>query len=274
MNPDLASRIHNLHTHSYRCKHATGDVEDYARLLLERGGRTFGMADHTPLPDGRWADVRMGMEELEDYCAKTRGAKAKFPELEIHLGMECDYAPEYFSFYREELLGRHGLDYLIGAGHYFPLDGDWHNSFTQIKEARALRAYVTALCEMMESGLFLFIAHPDLFGCGYLHWNPELEAATEDLLDAAEETGAALELNAAGYGKHWRGHGELRPHPYPWEPFWERVAARGISTVISLDAHSPKDYFQGLERAWALSLRLGLKLVDPVGLMKGSKPKS
>ncbi|GIS37509.1 MAG: hypothetical protein Ct9H90mP9_5390 [Pseudomonadota bacterium] len=69
--------------------------------------------------------------------------------------MECEYFPEFHHFYEDELLGRRGYDYLIGAGHYTPLEGSWQNSFANMDQPKMLNAYSRHLAEIMESGLFL-----------------------------------------------------------------------------------------------------------------------
>ena len=35
----------NYHTHTYRCKHATGDVIDYAKAAIEADLTTLGMSE-------------------------------------------------------------------------------------------------------------------------------------------------------------------------------------------------------------------------------------
>ena len=59
--------LHNFHTHTYRCKHAEGDVEDYCRVAVEQGMSTLGFTDHTALPDDRWVSLRMYYAELPEY---------------------------------------------------------------------------------------------------------------------------------------------------------------------------------------------------------------
>ena len=44
----------NYHTHTYRCQHASGDVEDYCEAAVEQGLQVLGISDHTALPDDRW----------------------------------------------------------------------------------------------------------------------------------------------------------------------------------------------------------------------------
>ena len=44
----------NLHTHTYRCKHASGTVDDYCREAVKAGISILGFAEHTPFPDGEY----------------------------------------------------------------------------------------------------------------------------------------------------------------------------------------------------------------------------
>ena len=50
---------HNFHTHTFRCKHAKGDVADYCEMAISRGMKTLGISDHSALPDDRWLGGRM-----------------------------------------------------------------------------------------------------------------------------------------------------------------------------------------------------------------------
>ena len=61
--------IKNYHTHTYRCQHASGDVEDYCQAAVEQGLQVLGISDHTALPDDRWPNVRMAFSDLPDYTA-------------------------------------------------------------------------------------------------------------------------------------------------------------------------------------------------------------
>ena len=48
-----SQHIHNFHTHTYRCKHAAGDVADYCKAAVGFGMKTLGFSDHSALPDDR-----------------------------------------------------------------------------------------------------------------------------------------------------------------------------------------------------------------------------
>lgn len=80
---DILSILHtmnNYHTHTWRCKHASGTVSDYAREAEKAGINILGISDHTPLPDNRWLRVRMEMNELDPYLSEIDTAAEEFPD--------------------------------------------------------------------------------------------------------------------------------------------------------------------------------------------------
>ena len=99
-------KITNHHSHTFRCKHAQGDAVDYVRHAFQGGASVYGISDHAPIPDGRYPEVRMAMEELDSYKNAVRKAQSEFPKVKVLLGMECEYFPEFHAFYEDELLGQ------------------------------------------------------------------------------------------------------------------------------------------------------------------------
>jgi histidinol-phosphatase (PHP family) len=53
----------NWHTHTARCKHASGSVADYCAAAVAQGLADLGISDHPPFADGRWQSVRMDISE-------------------------------------------------------------------------------------------------------------------------------------------------------------------------------------------------------------------
>lgn len=248
-----------LHTHTYRCQHASGDAPDYARVAAAGGCQVLGISDHTPLPDHRWSDVRMHLDQLDGYEAAIASARREHPRLTILKALECEWMPEYAAFYREELLGRRGYDYLIGAGHYIEMDdGRWKGSFENLCTPDTLRRYATLLTALMEARLFAFVAHPDIFGICNPRWTADTAACARDICAAAAATGTPLELNAYGLRKPKVDGSEGRRPGYPWPPFWEVAAAHGVRVVLNSDAHRPQDVLHGHAELSAIRDRFGL----------------
>ena len=252
----------NYHTHTYRCKHATQDVSAYCQAALDQGLSVLGLSDHTALPDNRWPHIRMLIEELPGYCKAVDDATQRFPALTVLKGAECEYAPEYDSFFRETLLGEHQFDYLIGAAHYFPFNGEWIGSYGGADTVAGLRAYTDYFIESMESGLFAFMAHPDLFGNCYLSWDENTIEASRDIFTAAAALRVPLEINGYGLRKEKIETPEGRRRMYPWLPFWELASEYDIEVIVNSDAHRPEDITGKMAEATEIGKQYGLAFAD------------
>ncbi len=257
--------MNNYHTHTWRCKHASGTVLDYAEEARNAGIGILGMSDHTPLPDGRWSSVRMDMEELDPYLEEIKTAVKAVPEVSILKGLECDWALEYRNFYTEELLGKKNLDYLIGSVHWFPYNGEWL-SLGQIDTFRQLYAYAGHVIKAMESGLFSFIAHPDAFGISYGPWDDNARSCALDIVTAAKELGVILEINGYGLRKPEITTDEGTRRMYPLRGFWETAGEVGITAICSSDAHRPEDVAASFEGTEKIAADFGIKTTEELPL--------
>ena len=260
--------MNNYHTHTYRCKHASGDVPDYVEAARAAGLGRLGFSDHVPLPDGRWPANRMGMEELPGYLGAVRQARRaeegrRDRPLDILLGLECEWSPDYDTYLRDELLGEAGVDYLVSGTHFYLQDGGWEDA-AAIVSAPGLAAYARHLERSLESGLFSFVAHPDLFCMGYLAWDGNAQACARDVLAAAAASGLPVEINGYGMRKpKVPGRGGAR-FPYPHESFWDLARDYDIRVILSSDAHRPVDVAAGLGEGRAMAETRGLSLAEIV----------
>ena len=254
---------HNFHTHTFRCKHAKGDVADYCEMAISRGMKTLGISDHSALPDDRWLGGRMNYVDLPEYTSVIDRAKKTYPELRIVKGMECEYIPEQQAWYEDELLGEYEFEYLIGAAHFFlDKNEEWVPTYGGTNSARSLIEFGKYTARMMESGMFDFIAHPDVFGNCYEKWDTNCTACARDIMAAAQETGVALEVNALGIRKQTAKSPD-NPYPlYPWLPFWEEAAEFDIKVIVNSDAHRPEDLQGKTAAAFQIIEDLGLKHID------------
>jgi histidinol-phosphatase (PHP family) len=258
----------NLHTHTYRCGHAIGEAVEYADAAARHGLRILGFSDHAPLPDGRWSDMRMRMDQLDGYVAAVQAARRAHPGLRILLGLECEFLPAYAAFYADEILGRRRFDYLIAGCHYTPIDGGWIPSFDGIDTPARLRAYADYAIATMASGLFAFLTHPDLIGCSNPRWTTDTAACARDICQASVALQVPLEINSYGVRKPWIA-GQDGPRPaYPWNPFWQVAGDCGVQVVLSSDAHRPQDIDAGYAAVAGLRDRYGLREARLPGILE------
>ena len=221
----------------------------------------LGFSDHTPLPDNRWPEVRMPLCELSEYVSEIEEAQEKYNEIRIVKGAECEYAPEYLNFYKEELLGEYQFEYLVGGAHYFPFRGEWVNCYGADNSKRHLIAYSDYLITSIDCDLFAFIAHPDLFSRFYHKWDNEAIACSRAILDAASDKGRILEINGYGYRKGLVTTEEGLRRPYPSDSFWALASEYNVSVIINSDAHKPEDV-DDFGEGFALAESLGLEIKE------------
>lgn len=236
----------NLHTHTWRCKHASGTVSDYCREAVQQGIQILGISDHSPFPDGEHANSRMDYSELDAYISEINEARSKFPDLTILSGLEIDWIDKYGAeYYRDKFLGEAGLDYLIGGVHFIsdPQTGEqiWKPSrpFTQ----KIVELYVQQAKSLMESGLIDYFAHPDIMTELVPDWTENIESAYRDIIQMASDLNLPIEINANGMRKNKIETSSGPRWRYPNPHFWKLVAdcTPNIQIVIGSDAHHPID---------------------------------
>lgn len=252
--------LKNYHTHTVRCKHATGTVADYIEAGIKLGMTEIGISDHTPLPNERWLSARMPMKDLGDYIEEIDLAIEKYPQIKILKAAECEYAPEYEAFYNEVLLQEHSFDYLVGGVHYVPYHGSWLGCGELTP--RHLGAFAKYTIESMESGLFSFMAHPDVFGYAGLSWDDNCVACSKDIFIAAQELNMVLEINGYGLRKQELKTPDGYRRPYPLSQFWELAQEYDIKVICNSDAHQPQDIAANIDEALMIAEENNLVLAD------------
>ncbi|MDD4099436.1 MAG: histidinol-phosphatase [Lentisphaeria bacterium] len=255
----------NFHTHTRLCKHASGWIDDYCQAALSQGVTVLGFSDHTPYPDGRWHGVRMSLEELPAYAGAIAQAKGSHPGLTVLGGMECEHVTEYTDFFRETLLGQFGLDYLVGTLHAYLYHGEWTALYGKGITDDQLAAYADHFAAAIHSGLYAFIAHPDLFGVSLRGWSPAAEACSRTIIKAAATCQVPLEINAYGLRKKTIEDEDGPRRQYPLRRFWEIAAEYShLTVVVNSDAHAPQDVWGNTDEALDLARALNLRVVNDI----------
>lgn len=222
--------IANYHTHTWRCNHAEGTEEEYVHAAMERGLKILGFSDHTPypFPQSYVSTLRMRMSQYDDYVETILGLKEKYAgKIEIHLGLETEYYPEYFPELMEKLRDS-PLEYLILGQHYVgdEISGPYSGEATE--DVQILRSYCRQAMDAMNTGLFTYFAHPDLIR---FVGDPEVyRHYITELCQEAKSCQIPLEINLLGLRqKRW----------YPNGKFWEIAGEVGCQAVLGMDAHAP-----------------------------------
>lgn len=253
----------NYHAHTWRCKHASGTEEEYVRQAIDEGFRIFGFADHSPWPykSGFESRIRMTLAQFPDYERTVRALAEKYKEqIYIPLGLECEAFPEYFGWLRDFKAAH--LDYVIMGNHYALNDENGGLYYGRCAEPAHVLDYAKNTISGLRTGLFNYLAHPDLYCRNYARFDESCAAAARDICQAAKALDIPLEYNLLGLSN--RAMDDARGVlGYPCAGFWEIAAETGCKAIIGLDAHrtieiTHRDLYERAERFLA---GLGLEIL-------------
>ena len=252
----------NYHTHTYRCKHANGTDEEYVKAAIESGFETLGFTDHTPWKyDSNYvSSIRMETTEIDEYIFSLKELRAKYKEqIDIKIGLECEYFPDYLPWLKDLLMQKE-IDYIILGNHYHKSDifGGYYGSKT--KDASILKRYVDDCIDGLKTGLYSYLAHPDLIDYAHIE-NEAYRKEMGRLCKYARKNDVLLEYNLTGI---------ITNRNYPNDIFWRIVAREGCKAVIGFDAHKPEHLKRSdlYEKAKRYLDTLGIKRVDQIPLDK------
>lgn len=228
----------NYHTHTARCKHASGTERDYLDCAVQNGYRVLGFTDHMawPYPNGFDSPIRMDVAQLDEYAATVLRMQTEYaPKIRVQLGAECEYYPDYLSWLKEQKQ-RLGLEYLLLGVHYPPNEIGFE-PFANATAPDALLRYTELTVAGMESGLFAALCHPDLPLKSYPRFDRHAQQMSESICAAAKRLNMPLEYNLAGV----RLRGDVPTgFGYTSEAFWQIAAGYGCTAIIASDAHAPE----------------------------------
>ena len=115
---------YNLHTHTFRCRHAQGSDREYVEAAIKAGMKVLGFADHCPQ-------------------------------------FEAEYYPEIFGELLQ-LVRQLGCDYLIMGQHFIENEYDRPSFYGSAPSRDDIDRYITQTLEGLRTGAFSYIAHPDI----------------------------------------------------------------------------------------------------------------
>jgi len=231
---------YNYHSHSYRCGHAVGEDEEYIKTAIEAGFKEYGVSDHIILPNIIHHNMRGTYDQLEDYLKSFYKLKEKYKDkINVKVGFEAEYMDQYKDYYKS-LLDSHKIEYLILGQHCYYKDNKV-NWYIAMDSAKGIKEYTDHLIKGIESGLFTYVAHPDMFCIFYDTWDELAISCSKRIIEASIKHNCPLEINlckvrATKYGYIEREYASI----YPFVPFWKLVSKYNAHIVVGIDTHNPK----------------------------------
>ena len=273
----------NYHTHTYLCNHAGGKPIDYAKEAVRLGFSELGISDHGPLPrelskpdiKGEPLNRNMNVDEFYKYYIPDfmEAKKAYNDKIKLYLGLETEYYEKYHNHYKEM---RDNLDYMILGVHWFYYNGRKYNTYADVTTI-TLNGYVECVEKALATGLYDYLAHPDLFFIQYnkdlgdMYWDDACTRATRRIIEACLKNDIYIEINANGPGNSRRFN-----HPdkwlYPCEEFWKiALEYKDLKIVVGADSHNPNELIKpDTYKIYEFIDRLGLKVLDKIEIKNKS----
>ncbi|MBP1588161.1 MAG: histidinol-phosphatase [Clostridia bacterium] len=229
----------NYHTHTSRCGHALGADREYVEAAIAAGLRQLGFADHSPMlypekASGYYSASKMRPEAFEEYAGSVFSLREEYKgRIELFLGVEIEYYPECFDK-TERFLRDRGLEYMILGQHHTRNEYDRGAVFVREphpEEDKVLTEYTDTVVKCIESGKFLYVAHPDIArytGDGDFYRKQALR-----ICEASLRHNVPLEVNLGAF----RGGNR-----YPSPAFWKIAGEVGSPAIFGLDAHTPGEF--------------------------------
>lgn len=227
---------HNFHTHTTRCRHALGTDEEYVKAALESGFDVLGFADHAPwtFATDYVSHCRMPADQWPDYRQSVLTLKQRYAgQIDVRLGLEC----EYYHRYRDQLcrMRDEGCEYFILGCHFLHTEEEFPYIASECRRDDAVLQYAEEVTKGVRTGLFSYIAHPDLYMMYRDEMNPACLEAADMICQAAREARIPLEYNLLGLLSEMTGHSR----GYPNADFWRYIRKWDNDVILGVDAHEP-----------------------------------
>ena len=250
--------MNNYHTHSFYCGHAGGTVREYVITAIEKGLNVLGFSEHAPVP--LFSD-RMKYEDFLSFLKDIEDCQREFSGQIILLkGLEMEYIEDKLNYIKEL---RDKLDFMCFGAHFYNDGPDMVNKSTyDLKTPLQLEEYKDYTIRAIKSGLFDFIAHPDLYMIKYPRFDDECEKIAHEICKAAEEYNIPLEINANGIRRGLKNKEDGTYYAYPCYKFWDVAKNYKIRIIVNSDCHRPKFLKdEALDEAYLFAQSLGLEIV-------------
>lgn len=245
----------NLHTHTWRCGHATGQDCEYVENAIKAGFSLLGFSEHIQYRADNGKYNRIDFEDFKFYFSDIRAMKKAYEnQITILCGLEAAYVPEVM----DDLLELSAeSDYILLGQHQ---GGLVDKKYCVKCDDNDVLQYAADIEAGLETGLYSVIAHPDFFMNARNSWSEQCAEAAERICRAAKKHKVPLELNLKGMSnKDWIG--QTYCAHYPYRKFWEIAVKIGNDVLYGWDAHNPQSLLESTKEVDEVVEGLNIKRV-------------
>lgn len=262
-------KMTNFHTHTWRCHHASGSDEEFVLEAIRNGYRTLGFSDHCcwRYDSSYVSGMRMSLSQFESYKDSVLKLKRKYSgQIDILFGMEAEYYPKYMDWMLDFCIDQ-GIDYLLFGNHYDQSD-EWGRYFGAVSQSY-LSNYFESCIQGMETGMYAYLAHPELIMRSYdVTFNEFVEEGFHRICQTAKHLDIPLEYNVLGMQYNDRFCEEC----YPNDRFWKIASQYGNKAIVGMDAHCIQDldknlYHEALNRLSKYNVEI-ISEIEPIDYRK------
>lgn len=248
----------NYHTHTKRCQHAAGEDRAYVEAAIRGGMKVLGFSDHCPyiFPDNYVSTCRMTPDMLEDYIDSVLQLKKEYADdIKIYLGLECEYVPELLEA-QDAFLKDYPIDYKILGEHFVYAEPYGAYMGAPVDDEIVLTEYVDLCIEALETGQYIYLAHPDLVN--FTGSDDVYAKHMTRLCQYLKDKSLPVEINLLGY--YDKRH-------YPCDRFLRIAQDVGVTkAIVGVDAHSPDrlEMVDVQEECRNLAMKYGMTVMDTI----------
>jgi histidinol-phosphatase (PHP family) len=248
----------NYHTHTALCGHAEGTIEEYIERAIEGGIIDMGFSDHAPymFPDGHESHFRVPVAKAKQYVEDIKAIRKKYEsKIDIKIGFEMEYYPMHFERMLKTVNDAEA-EYIILGQHF--VDNEMPKSPAMLEKSddvEWLKEYVFCVISAIESGVFTYIAHPDM-----INFSGDESVYGEEMRKiciSSKKHDIPIEINFNGIRNN---------RPYPKNAFWKMAGEEQCPVTIGFDAHKACDAYD------AESLKKAERMIEKYNLNYIGKP--
>ena len=254
----------NYHFHDERSSDGAAPLIEHCEAAVAAGVREVCITNHAEVmgADGRWrADLDEMRDRFHSIGESVHQARRHFPELDIRLGIELEYRPEWTDTF-DRLTDQVPFDFVLGSIHIVDgcnISGGPRKDlfFEGRTQDEAYGRYFREVDAMVEWGGFDVVSHFDLITrYGHRHYGAyepvRYREIIQPILDKMAARGLGVEINTSGV------FGPGVPYPERDILVWARESGVPALT-IGTDSHRPETFGNGLVEGVMLARSAGWK---------------